>query len=375
MPRHPFPSIFRSEPPNPSPRPFCDPAPARMLALLRLGIGCAAMALPFACAHGVELSLEPFGGDASSTNTASTTVTSSTGVAGIPVNVGTGTMTTVGGGHGGTTSGSAGLGGLDGSGGGAGGASAGLGGAGGSAAGAGGMSGSLGPGGMSGSLGLGGQDAGRDASDEEGGLAIDASGDGPSGNAPRPIAITLSQTAVSTGQQMSQTTTGVSFSQRCAQDQVLIGFTGTVEPPGSVTNWLRSFQSVCGSLSIAATTYAVTTTQTIPLPRRGVQQTVAQMSLCPANQVVVGFVAKSGGWIDQLTPTCAPLGIEGMSPSYALSIGTRTALPQYVGGPNGDVTVAFQCPAGQIAVGDEGRDSMAIEAFGLRCALPALVVQ
>jgi len=320
------------------------------------------MILPFACAHGVELSLEA-GGDVSA------------GLGGGPVNVGPGTTITVGGGNAGTRAGTTGLGGLDGAGHGGGGTSVGSGGAAGSATVDAGTAGSVGAGGMAGFPDGGDRDAGRDAGGEEGSLAIDAADDGTAGNGPRPTAITLSPTSAPTGQQMSQTTTGTTFNQRCAQDQILIGFTGTVEPPGSMTNWLRSFQAVCGSLSIAGTTYAVTTTQTVALPRRGMQQVMAQMSMCPANQVVVGFVAKSGGWIDQVLPVCAPLTIDGMSPSYALSIGTRAQVAQYVGGPNGDVTVTFPCPAGQIAVGDEGRDSAAIEAFGLRCAVPTLVVR
>jgi len=319
-----------------------------------------------ACAHGVDLSLESFPGGTSA------------GAAGAQVNVGTGTMTTVGGGNGGakpTTSSTDGPGGGFGTAGGAG--VAGSGGAAGAPSGGAGAAGSLG--GAAGSSGGGGVDAGRDAGGAGGVDAADvtdAGGDGSDGRTPRPAAITLSTTDVSTGQQPSQTRTGTNFSGRCAPNEVVIGFSGTVEPADAATNWLRSFRAICGSLTTTTSQpYAVTTTQTNMLPVRGVPQSVAQTRLCPTNQVVVGFIAKSGGWIDQLRPSCAPFVIGGTSPSYTLTLGPSMPLPDYVGGPNGDVTVPFQCPMGQVIVGDEGRASAAIEAFGMRCAQLSLVIE
>ena len=353
-------SFLRFEISKPSPR-----RPAFDSTRWLLGIVCAGWGLPVACAHGVDLSLEGFPGGTSA------------GAAGGPVNAGTGMTTTVGGGNGGArpaTSSTDGMGGSSGIGGSSGaGGGAGVSGSGGSAGAA---SGSTGAGG---SLGGGGVDVGSDAGGAGGvgGADVtDAGGDGSDGRTPRPAAITLSAMDVTTGQQMSQTRTGMNFSGRCAANEAVIGFSGTVEPADAATNWLRSFRAICGSLTTTMNQpYAVTTTQTNMLPVRGAPQSVAQTRLCPTNQVVVGFIAKSGGWIDQIRPSCAPFVIGGTSPSYTLTLGPSTPLPDYVGGPNGDVTVPFQCPAGQVIVGDEGRASAAIEAFGMRCARPSLVIE
>jgi hypothetical protein len=359
-----FSSKVRSVAASPSSRLPRDPM-GRRAGLGKHGgraIGCAGIALCLACAHGIDLDLVPLG-----------TGGTNAGFAGRPGNIGTeATSVTVGGanGGGGNGGGSAGrTGGSSGNGaGGASGSNAGSGSAAGGAAADGGTAGSLGGGGMSGSSGVGGQDA------SAGGASTDAGVDEPV-VVPQPTAITLAPMMVSTGQLTSQTVTGTPFTGRCAANQVLIGFNGSVEPAGSATTWLRSFQAVCASLSITGPTYAVNTTQTTLLPRRGSQQAVAQMTMCPPNQVIVGVTAKSGGWIDSLKPSCAPISVTGMSPNYTLSFGPSTATPLYVGGPFGEFTMALPCPAGQIAVGDEGRASTGIEAFGLRCARPTLVIQ
>jgi hypothetical protein len=192
----------------------------------------------------------------------------------------------------------------------------------------------------------------------------------------RPTGITLATASTPSGQQLTLTSSGVTFTQRCATNEVIIGYVGTVEPPGSATNWLRSFQAVCGSLSITGTTtFTVNTTQTTLLASHGMPQSVALSTVCGANQIVVGFGTNTGGAIDQFRFMCAPLLITGTSPNFTLSIGPQqTLLP--LGGPGGTPQpMNIQCPAGLVGVGDEGREGAAIEAFGLLCARPTLVVQ
>jgi len=161
---------------------------------------------------------------------------------------------------------------------------------------------------------------------------------------------------------------------------VVIGYSGTVEPPGGATNWLRSFQAICGSLSVTGTTtFSVTTTQSATLAAHGVPQSITQMRMCPANQMITGFTSRTGGAIDELTFSCAPLTITGTSAPFTLAVGTPMAIA-LLGGTGGTPAPApIDCPAGQIAVGDEGREgggtAGAIEAFGLLCARPTLVVQ
>ncbi len=351
--------------------------------LIRGALAIGGILLPFACAHGVENSLEEPTGVGGPTGVAGQPITGAAGATGGPGTGGgagtdgattgatggagaAGTSTVATGGTGGSsttagaTGGATGSGGNGGTGGSAGtggtgnGGSAGTGGAAGSAGatGTGGASGSAGAGGMSGSAGSGGSAAG-------------SAGAPDAGQPPRPRSVTL----------------GTTVSQKCATNEVIIGYSGTVEAAGGATNWLRSFQAICGSLAVTGTTtFSVTTTQTATLTAHGVPQAVTQTRMCPTDQMVTGFTSKTGGAIDELTFGCAPLTITGTAAPFTLAVGTSAQLAQYLGGPGGAPAAApINCPAGQIAVGDEGREgggtAGAIEAFGLLCARPTLVVQ
>jgi hypothetical protein len=169
---------------------------------------------------------------------------------------------------------------------------------------------------------------------------------------------------------------GTSFNQRCRTNEVLIGYRGTVDPPEVIVNYLRTFTAVCGTLSITGTnTFAVTATQAETLTTQGTQTgSMMQTATCPANQVVVGFSGRAGGFVDALTFSCARLTISGSSPNFTLSIGTPNDTSA-IGGPGGMPFAAIACPAGTIAVGHAGRADIDVQAFGLLCARPTLQVQ
>ena len=191
----------------------------------------------------------------------------------------------------------------------------------------------------------------------------------------RPTGVIVAAATTPSGQQLTVTSTGTLFTEKCAQNEVVIGYTGTMEPPGGATNWLRTFQAVCARLSVTGTTtYTVNTTQAETLAVHGVAQSMMVSSMCGANQIIVGFGSRTGGAVDQFTFMCAPLVISGASPNFTLSIGATTTLPA-MGGPGGSMNGTISCPAGLVAVGDEGREGGAIEAFGLLCSRPTLVVQ
>jgi hypothetical protein len=152
---------------------------------------------------------------------------------------------------------------------------------------------------------------------------------------------------------------------------------GTVDPPDASSNWLRGFQAICGTLKVSGTgPYAVQTTraETLPAPGLGMGSTM-QSRLCATDQVVVGFGGQSGGYIDQLDFICAPLAIGGSSPTFTLSVGAPSAPLGRLGGPSGRPFAAIHCGANQVAVGDAGRAGQFVDAFGLLCATPSLVVQ
>jgi hypothetical protein len=368
---------------------------------VRAALGVVAVGLPYACARGVDLPLDEAGAGGSNpiTGAAGTAVTvgtagspSATGSGGAATGsggaaTGSGGGTTTGGGTPSATGGNAGVATSTGAAGTTG--TAGTGGAGGAggAGGSGGTSGASGAGGSSGASGSGGTGGSGGTSGASGaggggkagaGGAGGASGNGGAGGAggspPRPTGITLNPVSTPSGQR-APSVGGGAFSQTCATNEVLIGYTGTVDAPDASTNYLRSFQAICGSLSITGTTtFSVRTTQAEPLPVRGMASVTAQTRMCAANQVIVGFGGRSGGYIDQLAFVCAPLTISGTSPNFTLSIGAQTTLTG-LGGPGGSPFTAMPCPGGMVAVGDEGRDGQAIDSFGLLCSTPTLVVQ
>jgi hypothetical protein len=170
---------------------------------------------------------------------------------------------------------------------------------------------------------------------------------------------------------------GTAFNQTCSSNEVVVGFQGSVDPPDAAINWLRGFQAICGKLTITGTgPYNVQTTraETLPAPSSSMGS-MTQQRLCPADQMVVGFGGKSGGYIDHLDFICAPLTIAGASPTFTLAVGASSPPLASLGGPGGQPFTAIRCGPNQIAVGDAGRSSQFVDAFGLICATPSLVVQ
>jgi hypothetical protein len=265
----------------------------------------------------------------------------------------------------------------------------------GGAAGSSGAAGTAGAGGTGGGAadaagtGGGAGDAGDPSLDGSGGTAGnggapgsggDAGGGGNGGAAgtvdagPRvPMGVTVGTQRTDTALQ-APSTGGTVFRDNCPADAALIGYTGTTEPAGSATSYLRSFQPICGRFTVTGTTtFTITTAQVGTLPVRGMPFSATQTRSCPMNQVIVGFSGRSGGFIDQLAFRCAPLTITGAAPSYAISIGTATTLTG-LGGTGGNAFNTINCPNGQIAVSNTGRAQTAINAFGLACATPTIEV-
>jgi hypothetical protein len=332
-------------------------------ASIRIGISTAtAFAMvTFACARGVDAPLdEPTGSAGLSGSTTSAMATSGPGA---------------GGASGGAGNGVAGAGGISVSSGGAGSEVTGPSGVGGaSVGGAGGSSGAgtTGSGAMGGASGGGGV-AGAAGDTSAGGSG--ASGGMADAGEPRPTSIVFPAGSNPSGQRVASTG-GSPFGQSCASDEVIVGYAGTVDAPGSPMTQLRSLRATCASLTISGdTTYVVKTIAQETLPQIGTMAGSVQLSeVCPSDQMVVGFRGRSGSDIDQIVLLCAPLAISGASPNFVLSIGPTSELPP-LGGPGGNPFDPVACPAGQVAIGNEGRAAFTLNAFGLLCALPSLVLK
>jgi hypothetical protein len=222
----------------------------------------------------------------------------------------------------------------------------------------------------------GSQDAG--ASPEDVGARFDvadATPENADAHRERPTGVTLAGTPSPSGQQ-APTTSGSAFSQSCMPNEVVIGYSGTMDGPDASVPVLRTFRALCASLSITGTTtFAVTTTTAETLAVVGTRPGPApQLQVCGNNEMVVGFGGRSGSDIDQIAIICAPLNISGAAPAFVLSIGNTNMRPG-LGGQGGASFAAINCPSGMVAVGNEGRAAYTINSFGLLCRTPTLAVQ
>jgi hypothetical protein len=225
--------------------------------------------------------------------------------------------------------------------------------------------------------------AGGSAQAGTGALGGSASGTGGAagaaggGNAP-PQPTQLSAAAEATDILREPDPSGTAFSDRCPDNQVLIGFHGTVDAPGG-KSYLRSVQAVCGELIIGdSEPWPVTVMEASLLPMHDIESAQAQTALCPPNQVMTGFAGRSGLWMDSVDVRCAPLTILGSAPNYLLVVGTPSKAGT-IGGPTGGSPFdPLECAAGDVAVGQVGRtiyDSTLLGAFGVSCATLTLELQ
>jgi hypothetical protein len=226
-------------------------------------------------------------------------------------------------------------------------------------------------GGRGGATGGATNDAGSSREDaNDAGDGADEDGARP----PRPTAITI--TGETASPSASPSASGGAYGLTCPPDSAVIGYKGTVNNPDASVNYLRSFQAICGALSVTgSSTYAVETSAGNSLAQVGqTNGELVQNVMCPPNTVVVGFGAHSGSFIDSIAFTCAPLEITTEAESYTLSIGPSVSLPA-IGGPRGMTLTDARCPAGSIAVGHAGKAGRDINSFGLLCGTPSLVVE
>jgi hypothetical protein len=212
---------------------------------------------------------------------------------------------------------------------------------------------------------------------------VDSAGSGDASDAASVVdAAPLRPTGVTIGTQITATQVelpsngGIPFNDACPANQVLVGFQGTIDANTDAGETLiRSVQGVCAPLTVTAMSpYQVKVGTTTALPVRNVTGVVPVTAMCPADEVVVGFSGRTAQFIQSLDFQCAPLVIGGSSPSFTLSIGAASTTNE-MGAPSGTTFAAISCPNGQVAVGQAPHAGADIDAFGLTCAVPSLVLQ
>ena len=150
---------------------------------------------------------------------------------------------------------------------------------------------------------------------------------------------------------------GTLYADTCPSGQVMVGVSGTVG-----ASW-DQIQVVCGVPSLNDA-LAITLAAGATLPLRGTNVTTPAISMCPADQVVVGFDGRAGALMDQIALRCAPATFA--TGSYTVTPGTATAVAP-VGGTGGVAFPTTDCGAGTIAIGANIRAGGSNDGFGLIC--------
>jgi hypothetical protein len=189
--------------------------------------------------------------------------------------------------------------------------------------------------------------------------------------APVPAGLTITETGGMSSRQGGPG--GTSHTDLCPQDQVLVGYRGSLGLDNGGDLVVYSLEGQCGSLTVgSASPYAIKVVTGGKLTVRGGGGTTTFTSSCPANQVVLGMAGRSGALLDQLQLECAPLSIAGTT-VLSVSIGAGTLLA----GKGGTAGSAFRapCPAGQMARGQLISDGAVIDSLALVCGSPTVVVK
>jgi hypothetical protein len=163
---------------------------------------------------------------------------------------------------------------------------------------------------------------------------------------------------------------GEGFDDPCGAGRVLIGLVGSAGYPS--LSGVDSLQARCADVVLAGKPRGFGTGTATTLAVRGTQGPTRQDGTCPADQVVVGFEATTGQWIDRLYVYCATVSIEVKSNLAAVVIGEAVRLPVALGTPSAGVFEQVRCDAGKVAVGIRGASGYALDWLALRCARPTL---
>jgi hypothetical protein len=165
---------------------------------------------------------------------------------------------------------------------------------------------------------------------------------------------------------------GSPFTDGCPQNDVLIGFQGTMDSSVDSANpWLKSLTGLCGTPMLTGTgPFTVTITPSTSLPTRGgPSDLMLPDAKCPDNQVIIGYSGNSGAYIDNVAFSCAPLTVTGDATNgYVIGIdmnNVTTVGP--IGGTGGSPFGLQSCDPGQVADGTNVHSGAWFDGFGLTC--------
>jgi len=184
-----------------------------------------------------------------------------------------------------------------------------------------------------------------------------------------PVPTGVALTGATSTAQYGNLNGGTAFSDACPAGQIVSGYHGFLASQG----WHGQIQALCATLTLGAgVTPRVTLAAGETLPLRGKFGAVEWTRTCGTDEIVVGFVGRSGALIDQLTFVCAPLEISIQAGAYVITVG-QTSEIAVVGGAGGSAFPLTLCPAGAIATVSNIRAGDNLDAFGLGCGSVSLV--
>jgi hypothetical protein len=153
-----------------------------------------------------------------------------------------------------------------------------------------------------------------------------------------------------------------SYRDTCPAGQVIIGYAGQLV--NNSNNYQAQIQALCGTINLTGGgPWNVTTAPGASLPIEGTDPGPPWTEACPANQMVVGFVATFDQRIHQIFLSCAPLAV---SSDGTISVGTITVIGPT--GSGGSMRVQSSCPTGSVATVSKGNAGRWINAFGIECS-------
>jgi hypothetical protein len=128
---------------------------------------------------------------------------------------------------------------------------------------------------------------------------------------------------------------------------------------------VSSLQLRCGKVDVAGPSQLSISPGTT-LPVQGTVGMSPFSAQCPAGHAIVGIHGQSGLYMDQIGFDCAPLT---RLPNGTVSVGTSTALTAY--GGNGGSPFNDPCPSGQVVRGCDISTSGFLYSIDAQCAAPS----
>ena len=156
---------------------------------------------------------------------------------------------------------------------------------------------------------------------------------------------------------------GSAFEVDCPVGQVLVGL--QVDFLGQPNGLLSGVEGRCATVDVsAAEPRSIALSPGASLDRQGGDDPAGPTErMCPDGEVVVGFDARVGDWLDALALRCAPVS---WMVGPGLAPGEATALP-WAGSTSSAPVPSVDCDAPEVAIGLHGRSGAWLDAFGLRC--------